>query len=137
MGKNLEITEKLEKYIEECSHNLHPVQKEIITYNQSLGDIKKMQIALSQCHFLELLIKISKTTQVPIIPIGFASSKFKKLKSWDSFLVTQPFSKCAFVWGESMSIPKNCTDYEIEELRNKLEHNINKCIDLAKKEINA
>ena len=64
MGKNLEITEKLEKYIEECSHNLHPVQKEIITYNQSLGDIKKMQIALSQCHFLELLIKISKTSKI-------------------------------------------------------------------------
>jgi Uncharacterized protein conserved in bacteria len=30
------------------------------------------------------IIKISKTSQVPIIPIGFASSKFKKLNSWDS-----------------------------------------------------
>ena len=27
------------------------------------------------------IIKIAKTTQVPIIPIGFASSKFKKLNS--------------------------------------------------------
>ena len=44
------------------------------------------------------IIKISKATQVPIIPIGFASSKFRKLKSWDSFLITKPFSKCAFVW---------------------------------------
>ena len=85
----------------------------------------------------EGIIKISRTTQVPIIPIGFASSKFKKLKSWDSFLITQPFSKCAFVWGESMSIPKNCTDNEIGELRNKLELKINNCIDLAIKEIDA
>ena len=85
----------------------------------------------------EGIIKISKKTQVPIIPVGFASSKFKKLKSWDSFLITQPFSKCAFVWGESMSIPKDCTEDEIEELKNKLEFKINNCVDLAKKEINA
>ncbi len=83
------------------------------------------------------IIKISKTTQVPIIPVGYASSKFKQLKSWDSFLITKPFSKCAFVWGESISIPKNCTENEIEELKNKLEIKINNCVDLAKKEINA
>ena len=64
MGKNLEITEKLEKYIEEHSYNLHPVQKEIIFYNESLGDIKRMQIAVSQCYFLELIIKISNISKV-------------------------------------------------------------------------
>ena len=83
------------------------------------------------------IIKISKTTQEPIIPVGYASSKFNQLKSWDSFLITKPFSKCAFVWGESISIPKNCTENEIEELKNKLEIKINNCVDLAKKEINA
>ena len=64
MGQNLEINKKLEKYIEEYSYNLHPVQKEIISYNESLGDIKRMQIAVSQCHFLELLIKTSNTTRI-------------------------------------------------------------------------
>ena len=83
------------------------------------------------------IIKISKTTQVPIIPVGFASSKFKELKSWDSFLITQPFSKCVFVWGEPMTIPKSCSENEIEEFKTKLEIKINNCINLAKKEINA
>ena len=64
MGKNLEITEKLEKYIEEHSHNLHPIQKEIISYNENLGDIKRMQISVSQCYFLELIIKISNTNKI-------------------------------------------------------------------------
>ncbi len=64
MGKNLEITEKLEKYIEEHSHNLHPVQKEIISYNESLGEIKRMQIAVSQCFFLELIIKVSNVNKI-------------------------------------------------------------------------
>jgi len=64
MGKNLEITEKLERYIEEYSHNLHPIQKKIISYNENLGDIKRMQITVSQCHFLELIIKVSNINKI-------------------------------------------------------------------------
>ena len=64
MGKNLEINLKLEKYIEELSYNLHPIQQEIIKYNESLGDIKRMQISVSQCHFLHLIIKITKIKKV-------------------------------------------------------------------------
>ena len=64
MSKNLEINLKLEKYIEELSFNLHPIQQEIIKYNESLGDIKRMQISVSQCHFLHLIIKITKIKKV-------------------------------------------------------------------------
>ena len=64
MGKNLEITTLLEKYIEKFSHSLHPIQKEIISYNESLGDVKRMQIAVSQCHFLQLIIKVSKSKKI-------------------------------------------------------------------------
>ena len=59
MGSNLQITKSIEKYIEEYSQSLQPVQKEIISYNESLGEIKKMQIAVSQCYFLELIIKVT------------------------------------------------------------------------------
>jgi caffeoyl-CoA O-methyltransferase len=59
MGKNLEITEKLQKYIDNFSLKLNPVQQEIIDYNNTLGDVKRMQIATSQCHFLHLIIKTS------------------------------------------------------------------------------
>ena len=64
MGKNLEINSEIEKYIEELSYNLHPIQKEIIKYNDSLGDIKRMQISVSQCHFLHLFTKVSKIKNV-------------------------------------------------------------------------
>jgi len=64
MGKNLEINTELEKYIEELSYNLHPIQQEIIKYNQNLGDIKRMQISVSQCHFLYLIIRVSKIKSV-------------------------------------------------------------------------
>ena len=64
MGKNLEINSEIEKYIEELSYNLHPIQKEIIKYNDSLGDIKRMQISVSQCHFLHLITRVSKIKSV-------------------------------------------------------------------------
>ena len=64
MGKNLEITPLLEKYIQNFSRSLHPIQKEIISYNESLGEIKRMQITVSQCFFLELIIKISDSKKI-------------------------------------------------------------------------
>ncbi len=64
MGKSLEITEKLEKYINNFSLKLNPIQQEIIDYNNSLGDIKRMQVAISQCHFLHLIIKTSNIKTV-------------------------------------------------------------------------
>ena len=36
----------------------------------------------------EGIIKIAINSQVPILPLGFASNKNFKLKSWDSFLIT-------------------------------------------------
>ena len=64
MGKNLEITESLQKYIDNFSLKLNPIQQEIIDYNNTLGDVKRMQVATSQCHFLHLIIKTSNTKNV-------------------------------------------------------------------------
>ena len=64
MGKDFEINNKVQNYIQDLSKALHPVQSEIISYNKSLGDIKKMQIAVSQCHFLELITKISNAKKI-------------------------------------------------------------------------
>ena len=59
MGKNLQITENLQRYIDNFSLKLNPIQQEIIDYNNTLGNEKRMQVATSQCHFLHLIIKTS------------------------------------------------------------------------------
>ena len=64
MGANLDITEKLQNYINDFGLKLHPVQQEIIDYNKTLGDIKRMQVDPTQCHFLHLMIKVSKIKNV-------------------------------------------------------------------------
>ena len=64
MGSNLTLNKEIEEYINNNSLKLHDVQKEIITHNEGLGDIKRMQISISQCHFLHLLIKSSKIKKI-------------------------------------------------------------------------
>ena len=83
------------------------------------------------------IIKIAIHSKVPIIPLGFASNKNVKLKSWDSFLITYPFSKCKFVWGEPIIIPSSTKDDDLEKYKNLLEEKINNCVNSAKRNLNA
>ena len=64
MGSNIVITKEIENYINNHSLELSSIQKEIISYNNSLGDIKRMQISILQCHFLHLIIKISRSKKI-------------------------------------------------------------------------
>ena len=64
MIKSLEINERLEKYISDHSYDLHPIQKEILKYNEKLGEIKKMQISISQAYFFQLFIKANKIKKI-------------------------------------------------------------------------
>ena len=64
MGSNLKLNDQINEYIYNHSIKLHPVQNEIIKYNKTLGDIKKMQISISQCHFLHFIVKIIKPKNI-------------------------------------------------------------------------
>ena len=64
MGSDLKIDEKIQKYIYDKGLALHPIQEEIINYNNSLGDLKRMQISISQSQFLYLIVKISNIKNI-------------------------------------------------------------------------
>ena len=64
MSSNLPINKQIEKYIDEHSLKLNPVQDEIIKYNDTLGKKKKLQISINQCHFLYLVTKLFKPKEI-------------------------------------------------------------------------
>ena len=64
MIKSLEINERLEKYISDHSYDLHPIQKEILNHNKSLGDVKKMQISVTQAYFFQFFIKTNNIKNI-------------------------------------------------------------------------
>jgi caffeoyl-CoA O-methyltransferase len=130
MGKNLEITEKLEKYINNFSLKLNPIQQEIIDYNNTLGDVKRMQVATSQCHFLHLIIKISNIknvleigtfTGLSALSIALALPDDGKLTALDKDVETNKiavsFFKKANLDNKIQTIVKPALD-SLEELKN-------------------
>jgi len=59
MLKNIEVTQDLLDYIYDHTQPLHPVQRDILNHNKTLGDIQRMQISEVQGHFLQLIIRIN------------------------------------------------------------------------------
>jgi len=57
MDKNIEIDHKMIEYIFSHTNNLHPVQKELLRYNENLGHIKRLQLSILQANFLQFLIQ--------------------------------------------------------------------------------
>jgi predicted O-methyltransferase YrrM len=108
MPKNLDLTENLEKYIINNSEDLHPAQKELIEKNNKLGEVKRMQISISQAHFFQILIKTAKIktileigtfTGFSALSMGLALPKNSELITLDkdekTSLVAQAFFKKA------------------------------------------
>src|SRR5210317_2151073 len=130
MGVNLDISEKLQSYISNFSLKLNPVQLEIINYNKKLGDIKRMQIDPTQCHFLHLIIKISNIknvleigtfTGLSALSIALALPDYGKLialdKDKETNKIAVSFFKKANLTNKIQTIVKPALD-SLDELKN-------------------
>ena len=90
MFKNIEVTQNLLDYIYKHTSSLHPIQKEILEYNKTLGDIQRMQISESQALFLQFVIKFNNITSCLEIGTftGFSALSMALALSIDGKLVT-------------------------------------------------
>ena len=106
MPKQLNLTDNLEQYIIDNSESLTEVQKEIIAYNISLGDQKRLQISVSQAQLLQTLIKTSGVKKILEIGsfTGFSALSMALALPSDGSLISldknSEFSKKAKVFYE-------------------------------------
>ena len=81
------------------------------------------------------IIEIAKMAQVPIVPAVYWSPQklFLKFKSWDSFRFPLVGTKLVMVFGEPINVPENPDDDTIEQIRKKIEDNLNSLYEDLKK----
>ena len=128
MGSNLQLNNQIVEYINNYSLSLHPVQKKIIEYNEKLGDIKKMQISVSQCHFLHFIIKILNPknileigtfTGLSTLTMGLAMSKESFIIALDKNDETSKVAKFFFEEanvGKKIEIMINNASISLDEI---------------------
>jgi lysophospholipid acyltransferase (LPLAT)-like uncharacterized protein len=76
------------------------------------------------------VVAIARLSGVPVIPIAINSSRRKVLSTWDRFVVSLPFSRGVFMWGEPIEIPRDADKDEQEAARLYIEETLtNLCHD--------
>lgn len=81
-------------------------------------------------------VKLASETGNVVIPVGLACSRYKRLKSWDKFLLIYPFSKCEVVYGKPYHVNQKLKTEELklqarqlEKMLNQLDETAQKCLE--------
>jgi lysophospholipid acyltransferase (LPLAT)-like uncharacterized protein len=64
---------------------------------------------------------LAQLTGLPIVPCSYHLNWKIQIKSWDRFQIPLPFSRCEMNLGPVIRVPREATDAEREELRQRLE----------------
>lgn len=72
------------------------------------------------------VILMARKSGAPLIPTGVSAKRRWLMGSWDRYMVPKPFSKAIMIFGEPLYVPKNATDEELEDIRVKLQSEINR-----------
>ena len=137
MDKNINIDHKLIEYIFTHTSNLHPVQKELIKYNESLGHIKRLQISILQANFLQFLIKsrninncleVGTFTGYSTLSIALSLNKNGKIFTIDKDkaknTIAKSFFKKAKVSNKIKTEVSNGNDALIKLIKNKKKYDL-------------
>lgn len=67
------------------------------------------------------VMSLAQVTGLPIVPFSYDLDWKIRPKSWDRFLIPLPFSRCEMKMGKPICVPREATDEERGQLRQKLE----------------
>ena len=84
----------------------------------------------------EGIIKLAQITDTSIIPLVWATKKFKLINSWDSFVLPYPFSKGVYSFGKPIKVKKKVNEEELEFVRQNLENEIKRLTKLVENRVN-
>ncbi len=66
-----------------------------------------------------------------LVPVGLSAKRAIYVKSWDRYMLPYPFSKARMVFGEPLIIPEGADNASVEQVRLKLESDIDRLEAIA------
>jgi lysophospholipid acyltransferase (LPLAT)-like uncharacterized protein len=72
------------------------------------------------------VIEAARLGAAPIVPVAFAASRARTLRSWDAFLVPVPLARGAFVYGEPIAVPADADRAAMEMARRVLQDRLDR-----------
>ncbi|HEX9428277.1 MAG TPA: lysophospholipid acyltransferase family protein [Candidatus Polarisedimenticolia bacterium] len=77
------------------------------------------------------VIEASRLGRAPVVPVAFAASKKKALRSWDRLQVPLPFGRAVFLYGEPIVVPAGADRSVMELKRRTLEEALEQLTERA------
>ncbi len=81
------------------------------------------------------IIMLARESGRPIMPFAMATSRFIRLKNWDSTTINLPFGRGALVGIEPVFVPPDADAETMETLRQRVETYLNKATRLAYQQV--
>ena len=77
------------------------------------------------------IVTIAKLAGKPILPVTFSSTRCKRFKSWDRFMLALPFGHIVFCVGEPILVSRDTDAATEEQIRLGIEQAMNRLVENA------
>jgi len=77
------------------------------------------------------IIQLAKLSGIPITPVSFGCTRYKRMKSWDRMVVPLPFGKIRCVLGKEIAVERQASKEELEQKRAALEEEMRRITEIA------
>jgi lysophospholipid acyltransferase (LPLAT)-like uncharacterized protein len=67
------------------------------------------------------IANLARLARVPILPLVYATSRRRVLRTWDRFHLALPFGRGIYLWGEPIEIPMDLDETGVEHVRRLVE----------------
>jgi hypothetical protein len=67
------------------------------------------------------IVNVARLARVPIVPVTFATSRRRMMRSWDRMQIALPFGRCSFIWGQPIVIEGRLDEDGVERARREVE----------------
>jgi lysophospholipid acyltransferase (LPLAT)-like uncharacterized protein len=81
------------------------------------------------------VVALARLSGLPVVPVAFSARPAWRLRSWDRTLLPRPFGRGLYVYGEPIRVPRAAGEAECEQLRRRIEAQIDAVTDRADCEV--